>query len=45
MSETPSEPQIADSPLDLIGNTPLLRLSRVTAGLTCPRTASSPPAG
>ena len=27
--------EIADSPLDLIGNTPLLRLTRVTEGLTC----------
>lgn len=31
----PSEPEIADSLLDLVGNTPLLRLGRVTAGLTC----------
>jgi cystathionine beta-synthase len=30
-----SEPQIADSLIDLIGDTPLLRLNRVTQGLTC----------
>jgi cystathionine beta-synthase len=30
-----SEPQIADSLIDLIGNTPLLRLNRVSEGLTC----------
>src|SRR6266508_4011778 len=35
MDELPTEPAIADSLLDLIGNTPLLRLRRVTAGLTC----------
>jgi cystathionine beta-synthase len=34
MSE-PSTPEIADSLLDLVGNTPLLRLHRVTAGLSC----------
>jgi cystathionine beta-synthase len=31
----PSEPQIADSLIDLIGDTPLLRLNRVTGGLSC----------
>jgi cystathionine beta-synthase len=33
----PDEPEIADSPLDLVGNTPLLRLQRVAdaAGLRC----------
>jgi cystathionine beta-synthase len=31
----PSEPQIADSLIDLIGDTPLLRLNRVTEGLSC----------
>jgi cystathionine beta-synthase len=31
----PSEPQIADSLIDLIGDTPLLRLNRVTEGLDC----------
>ena len=30
-----AEPEIADSLLDLVGNTPLLRLHRVTAGLQC----------
>ncbi|MBN2622719.1 MAG: pyridoxal-phosphate dependent enzyme, partial [Acidimicrobiales bacterium] len=35
MSEPPAEPQIADSLIELIGNTPLLRLNRVTEGLTC----------
>jgi cystathionine beta-synthase len=35
VSDMPSEPEIFESPLDLIGNTPLLRLSRVTEGLTC----------
>jgi cystathionine beta-synthase len=30
-----SEPEIADSLIDLIGDTPLLRLNRVTEGLTC----------
>ena len=29
------QPEIAQSPLDLIGNTPLVRLNRVTAGLSC----------
>jgi cystathionine beta-synthase len=29
------EPEIADSLLELVGNTPLLRLHRVTAGLRC----------
>jgi cystathionine beta-synthase len=33
--ETPSEPQIADSLLDLVGNTPLVRLARVGADLDC----------
>src|SRR6187397_140418 len=35
MDEVPSEPQIADSPLDLVGNTPLVRLRRVGADLPC----------
>ena len=29
MDELPAEPQIADSLLDLVGNTPLVRLRRV----------------
>jgi cystathionine beta-synthase len=33
--EMPAEPQIAGSLLDLIGDTPLLRLNRVTEGLAC----------
>ena len=33
--DLPDRPQIADSLLDLIGNTPLLRLNRVTEGLAC----------
>ena len=35
MDELPAEPQIADSLLDLVGNTPLVRLGRVTQGLRC----------
>ena len=35
MDPLPTEPQIADSPLDLIGNTPLVRLARIGAGLSC----------
>jgi cystathionine beta-synthase len=35
MSERPAAPQIADSLVDLIGDTPLLRLNRVTEGLSC----------
>jgi len=35
MVDLPDAPQIADSLLDLIGNTPLVRLRRVTEGLTC----------
>ena len=35
MSDLPPSPQIADSLLDLIGDTPLLRLNRVTEGLSC----------
>ena len=35
MSDLPAEPQIADSLIDLIGDTPLLRLNRVTEGLSC----------
>jgi cystathionine beta-synthase len=37
MDELPSEPEIADSPLDLVGNTPLVRLRRIaeSAGLQC----------
>ena len=35
MSEPSATPQIADSLVDLIGDTPLLRLNRVTEGLTC----------
>ncbi|MDQ6696221.1 MAG: cystathionine beta-synthase [Actinomycetota bacterium] len=35
MDPFPTEPQIADSPLDLIGNTPLVRLGRVGADLSC----------
>ncbi len=32
---TENEPQIADSLIDLIGDTPLVRLNRVTEGLAC----------
>ena len=35
MDEPRAEPEIADSLLELVGNTPLLRLHRVTAGLRC----------
>src|SRR3954470_3380855 len=35
MDELPDEPEIADSLLDLVGNTPLVRLRRVTEGLQC----------
>jgi cystathionine beta-synthase len=35
MSDLPASPQIADSLLDLIGDTPLLRLNRVAEGLAC----------
>jgi cystathionine beta-synthase len=35
MEDFPDEPQIADSLLDLVGNTPLVRLRRVSAALTC----------
>ena len=35
MEQPEPEAQIADSLLDLIGNTPLVRLNRVTEGLTC----------
>src|SRR6478672_6016286 len=35
MEPFPTEPQIADSPLDLIGNTPLVRLGRIAAHLPC----------
>jgi cystathionine beta-synthase len=35
MDEVPSQPQIADSLLDLVGNTPLVRLHTVTQGLRC----------
>ena len=35
MDELPDEPEIADSLLDLVGNTPLVRLRRVTEGLPC----------
>ncbi len=35
MDDLPDEPQIASSPLELIGNTPLLRLGRVAADLEC----------
>jgi cystathionine beta-synthase len=35
MSTLPSEPQIAGSLIDLIGDTPLVRLDRVAEGLTC----------
>jgi cystathionine beta-synthase len=35
MDELPTEPQIADSLLDLVGNTPLVRLHSVTEGLRC----------
>jgi cystathionine beta-synthase len=34
-SDLPAEPEIAGSLIDLIGRTPLLRLNRVTEGLTC----------
>ncbi|MGH9184379.1 MAG: cystathionine beta-synthase [Acidimicrobiales bacterium] len=36
MDELPSQPQIYESPLDLVGNTPLVRLGRVAADLSCP---------
>jgi cystathionine beta-synthase len=35
MSDLPTEPEIADSPLDLIGNTPLVRLGRIAGHLSC----------
>ena len=35
MEDLPAEPQIADSLLDLVGNTPLVRLRRVGEGLSC----------
>jgi cystathionine beta-synthase len=35
MAEVPDEPQIADSILDLVGNTPLVRLRRVAEDLSC----------
>jgi cystathionine beta-synthase len=35
MDEAPAEPQIADSLLDLVGNTPLVRLGRVGGDLRC----------
>src|SRR5436305_13862939 len=35
MDEVPDRTEIADSLLDLIGNTPLVRLRRVTEGLRC----------
>ena len=35
MSDPSATPQIADSLIDLIGDTPLLRLNRVTEGLAC----------
>ena len=35
MVDLPETPQIADSLLDLIGNTPLVRLRRVSEGLSC----------
>ncbi|MEY2420930.1 MAG: cystathionine beta-synthase [Acidimicrobiaceae bacterium] len=35
MAHLPETPQIADSLLDLIGNTPLVRLRRVSEGLRC----------
>ena len=35
MSDPSATPQIADSLLDLIGDTPLVRLNRVTEGLAC----------
>ena len=34
-NDVPHEPEIAGSLVDLIGNTPLLRLNRVTEGLAC----------
>jgi cystathionine beta-synthase len=34
-ADLPSEPQIAASLIELIGDTPLVRLNRVTAGLAC----------
>ena len=33
--DLPSEPQIADSVLDLIGNTPLVRLKQLGRDLPC----------
>jgi cystathionine beta-synthase len=35
MPEPPAAPQIAGSLIDLIGDTPLVRLNRVTEGLSC----------
>src|SRR5215471_14698528 len=35
MDEQPDEPEIADSLLDLVGNTPLVRLRRVSSDLRC----------
>jgi cystathionine beta-synthase len=35
MDDLPAEPQIADSLLDLIGNTPLVRLGRIAEQLPC----------
>ncbi len=35
MSDPAGEPRIADSLVDLIGDTPLVRLNRVTTGLSC----------
>jgi cystathionine beta-synthase len=35
MVELPDQPEIADSLLDLVGNTPLVRLRRVSDGLRC----------
>jgi cystathionine beta-synthase len=35
MPARPAEPEIADSLVDLIGDTPLVRLNRVTQGLAC----------
>src|SRR6476469_609874 len=35
MDQLPEQPEIVDSLLDLVGNTPLVRLRRVTEGLRC----------
>ena len=41
MSDPSATPQIADSLLDLVGNTPLRAADRVTEGLSCRSWSSS----